>query len=241
MFVPLQTQQAEPLHRFPVVTVIVIAINVAVFALQVVLVVAGGQAALNDFVATFGVVPAEIVAGQELHTLLTAMFVHAGLLHIGFNMLYLWVFGGNIEDHIGRVPFVVFYLGAGLAATLAQIAVNPSSQVPTVGASGAVAGVLSGYVVLHPRGRVRMFLFLGPFSRIRLVPALAFIALWFITQLWSGVASLGVETAETGGVAYWAHLGGFLTGLVLAAVYRLLRFPHRQQRRTRRGRHNRRA
>lgn len=228
MFVPLQTQQAAARRRFPVVTVTLIGINLAVFAVQAVVVLTGGEAALHGFIAMLAVVPAEIAAGQSLHTLLTAMFVHAGVLHIGFNMLYLWVFGDNVEDHIGRIAFVVFYLLAGLAATLAQIAVDPSSQVPTVGASGAVAGVLAAYVVLHPRGRVRMFLFLGPFSRIRFVPALAFIAFWFITQLWSGVASLGVDTAETGGVAYWAHLGGFVAGLALAAVYRLLRLPRRR-------------
>jgi len=220
MFVPIGTEEEIPRRRFPVVTVILAALNSLVFLLEVYILLTGGEEALNGFITSFGVVPAAIAGGQSLYTLFTSMFVHGGLTHVAFNMLYLLAFGDNVEDRLGRWRYVIFYLLAGLVAALAQIAVDPTSQVPSVGASGAIAGVLSGYILLFPQGVVRMFLFMGPLTRIRRVPAVMYIAFWFITQFFNGVLSLGVATAETGGVAYWAHIGGFGAGLALAWLYK---------------------
>jgi membrane associated rhomboid family serine protease/nucleotide-binding universal stress UspA family protein len=151
------------------------------------------------------------------------MFVHGSLTHVGFNMLYLLAFGDNVEDRLGWSAFLGFYLLAGLGSALAQLVVDPASSIATVGASGAIAGVLAAYIVLFPKGRVRVFFFLGPLSRTTRLSALVFVGVWFVTQFFNGVASLGVATAETSGVPYWAHIGGFAGGLVLAFLYRCFR------------------
>jgi membrane associated rhomboid family serine protease len=150
------------------------------------------------------------------------MFMHGSISHVGFNMIYLLAFGDNVEDHMGRWRYLLFYFVAGFLASIAQIAVDPASQIPSVGASGAIAGILAAYIVLFPKGTVRMFLFLGPLTRIRRVPALLYVGIWSITQFFNGLGSLGVATAETGGVAYWAHIGGFVAGFGLASLYRKL-------------------
>ncbi|MBI2907204.1 MAG: rhomboid family intramembrane serine protease [Chloroflexi bacterium] len=227
MFIPIGTQEPTPLRRFPLVTTFLVVANVIVFLFEMYLLFDGGEAALDAFVTAFGVVPAAVVAGREILippylTLFTSMFVHGGIAHIAFNMLYLRVFGDNVEDRLGPGRYLVFYLLAGLIAAFAQIAVDPGSAVPSVGASGAIAGVLSAYVLLFPRGIVRMFIFLGPFSRIARLPALLYIGFWFFTQFLSGIGSLGVATAETDGIAYWAHIGGFVGGLALAWLFRRL-------------------
>jgi membrane associated rhomboid family serine protease len=231
MFVPIGTEEeAMPRRRFPVVTVTLVAINSAVFLLEMVLLLLGGQEALKMFIAAFGIIPAAVTSGESLLipfflTPLTSMFVHASLTHFGLNMIYLLAFGDNVEDRLGRGRFLLFYLLSGLVAALVQIAIDPASQVPTIGASGAIAGVLSGYILLFPKGVVRMFLFLGPLTRIKRLPALLFIGFWFVTQFFNGVGSLGVATAETGGVAYWAHIGGFAAGLGLAWISKLFLLP----------------
>ena len=171
-------------------------------------------------------VPDRIIDGEGLHSLVTAMFLHGGIIHILGNMLFLLVFGDNVEDWMGHIPYAVFYFVAGFAASFAQIAADTSSIVPGVGASGAIGGVLGAYLVFHPRGSVRVFLFLGIFNLLirplfRL-PAIVFLGIWFAMQLATGVLSLGAETAQTGGVAIWAHVGGFVAGVALAIPFRLL-------------------
>jgi len=238
MFVPVGTEQLIPRRRFPVVTVALVALNCLVFLWELFLTYTGGQEVLGSFITAFGVVPGAVTSGQDIVipyflTPLTSMFVHGSLIHIMFNMVYLLVFGGNVEDRLGRGRYLAFYLLSGLISVGVQVASNPASQIPSVGASGAIAGVLAAYVVLFPSGLVRMFIFMGPLSRVRRVPALGFIGIWFLTQFYSGVASLGVRTAETGGVAYWAHIGGFLGGLALAFAYAQL-LEHRSPRQVQR-------
>ncbi|MCX9010234.1 MAG: rhomboid family intramembrane serine protease [Candidatus Methanoperedens sp.] len=228
MFVPVGTEEPVPRRRFPVVTASIVALNIIVFLFELSILLTGGEDALSAFFMSYGVVPAAITSGQSIGipyylTPFTSMFVHAGIAHLGFNMLYLSAFGDNVEDRLGRLHYVIFYLLSGLAAALAQIAVNPASQVPSVGASGAIAGVLAGYLLFFPTGIVRMLIFLGPFITITRVSAMLFIIFWFFMQLFIGVASLGVMTEQTGGVAYWAHIGGFTAGLVLAQFYKWLK------------------
>jgi membrane associated rhomboid family serine protease len=148
------------------------------------------------------------------------MFVHGGFLHIASNMLYLFVFGDNIEDRFGHLGFAVFYVVCGVAAGLAQVFINPTSTIPSVGASGAIAGVLGAYVLLFPHAQVRTLLILGPFITITRVSAIFLIGFWFVTQLLSGLASLDVMTEQTGGVAFWAHIGGFVAGFAIAMFFR---------------------
>ena len=225
MFAPIGTEEPVPRRRFPVVTAGIIAVNITVFLFELYILFTNGEEALNSFVKSYGAVPAAVVSGQDIQipfylTPLTSMFVHAGLAHIGFNMLYLAAFGDNVEDRLGHWHYLLFYLLSGLIAAFAQIAVDPTSQIPSIGASGAIAGVLAGYIVFFPRGIVRLLLFLGFFFIVTRVSAALFIIFWFITQLFIGIASLGVMTAQTGGVAYWAHIGGFAAGLVLALIYK---------------------
>lgn len=224
MFAPVGTEEIIPRRSFPAVTAAIVALNVLVFLYEIFMLITGGEDGLNSFLQAVALVPGHVTDGQSAIlpnylTFITSMFVHAGLLHIASNMIYLAVFGDNVEDLLGPGLFAVFYLLCGLAASLAQIAADPTSMIPNVGASGAIAGVLAGYLVLLPTGTVRIFFFLPPFSRIARIPALFFISIWFVIQFFSGVMSLG-STAETGGVAYWAHVGGFLAGLALAFVYR---------------------
>lgn len=220
MFIPFGTRESQRKTRFPYITALLVCINVAVFAYQIYLAVAYGEASLNGFLSGFAVTPADVTDGTPLEAgLLTSMFLHGGLLHIIFNMLYLMPFGDNVEDRMGHAPYLLFYVACGLAASLVHIAFNPDSAVPLVGASGAIAGVLAGYLVLHPRGYVRGLFFLWIIiTRIEL-PAMVFILFWFALQLLSGYASLGAVDNETGGVAFMAHVGGFIAGLILAQIF----------------------
>ncbi len=152
-------------------------------------------------------------------TLLTSMFMHGGLLHLGGNMLFLWIFGNNIEDSMGPVRFVAFYVLGGLAALLAQTVIDPSAAVPTIGASGAVAAVLGGYALLYPRARVVTVIFIVIFFTIVTLPALLVLGAWFVLQALSGAGSLVQPVGEGGGVAYFAHIGGFLFGLALIRLF----------------------
>ena len=216
----------NPTRRVPIVTYLLVAINVAVFGYEFML----GQG-LPRFVAAYGAIPYEIThfsdlvgvhAGSFEHTpgpsfipltILTSMFMHGSVMHIFGNMLYLWIFGNNVEDILGRVRFLLFYLGCGVAATLTHILVNANSTVPTVGASGAVAGVLGAYLVAYPQARVTTLVFLGIFVRMMEVPAAVLLVLWFVMQSLQGFLSLGVGEM-TGGVAWFAHVGGFVAGVV---------------------------
>jgi membrane associated rhomboid family serine protease len=192
----------------PVVTYALIALNVLVFFLEL----SGGEA----FIQRWAFVPNRFLANPagDFPTILTSMFMHAGWLHLGGNMLYLWIFGDNVEDNFGHLKFIVFYLLCGLAATLAQMMFSLSSNVPNLGASGAIAGVLAAYIVLFPRGQVKVLQGQGVIP----VPAIIVIGIWIVLQLFSGIGS--VASAAQGGVAYMAHIGGFLAGLVLTFLFR---------------------
>jgi membrane associated rhomboid family serine protease len=206
-----------PSRTWPGVTVSILALNVAVFLLQASL----GDANQRAFLFAFGLVPADV----RLAALVTSMFVHAGVFHIAGNMLYLWIFGDNVEDRLGHGRFLAFYFACGACAALAQVYFSPGSTAPMVGASGAIAGVMGGYVVLYPRSRV---LTLIPFPFILLeLPAVALLGFWFLVQFLSGLGSLATIGAgdTTGGIAFWAHAVGFLTG---AALVKLLSRPERE-------------
>jgi membrane associated rhomboid family serine protease len=193
----------------PLITYALIALNVVFFFVEQ----NGGDA----FIMKWAFVPSRFISnpiGDSL-TLLTSMFMHAGLVHLGGNMLYLWIFGDNVEDRFGYTKFTVFYLICGLAATFAQMIFDVGSNIPNLGASGAIAGVLGAYIFMFPRGRVSVLMGRGVIP----VPALVVIGLWIVLQFYSGLGSIA-NTAETGGVAYMAHIGGFIAGLVLTLVFR---------------------
>jgi len=195
-------------------------VNVLAFLLEI---NQPSEAALQSFIEAWGVVPREFSAGRDLAptipypfwtTLLTSMFLHGGWGHLGGNMLFLWIFGDNLEHRLGHLRFVVFYPVCGLAAGLAHILANANSMVPTVGASGAISGVLGGYLLMFPRNRVYVMTYGGVAS----VPAMLMLGLWILLQFINGFGSIA-NTPETGGVAYLAHIGGFIAGLVLAPVF----------------------
>ena len=213
----------ERRRTFPFVTLTLIAINIVVFVFEL------GVPNPDALFQSAGVVPLEFATGRDIapaaplgsyySTLITSMFLHGGWLHLGSNMLFLWIFGDNVEDHLGHLRFLLFYFVCGLAASATHIYFNWGSPIPSVGASGAIAGVLGGYILLFPSARVRTLLFIGPFITMARIPALIMIGFWFVTQLLSGVMSLGV-TEQTAGVAFWAHIGGFIAGLPLVLVLR---------------------
>jgi membrane associated rhomboid family serine protease len=195
----------------PILTVILIAANVLVFVLT-----HASQSAVQAqiFALTYGMIPARIGAGQGVETLITSMFLHGSWLHLGGNMLFLWIFGDNLEDRMGRFGFAAFYLASGVAAAMAQYLADPSSPVPMVGASGAIAGILGGYIWLYPQARIDVVVIFVIFFKIFAIPAWVMLGLWFALQLYSGVAT----PADAGGVAYWAHIGGFVAGLALCLI-----------------------
>jgi membrane associated rhomboid family serine protease len=208
----------NPTSRLTWMTWTLVGANLAVFGYQFWLSLLGGPA-FETFVVANSFVPARFFASpfspREWLTVLSAMFMHAGWIHVGGNMLYLWIFGNNIEDRLGPMRFLAFYLACGLAATFAQAVVTAGSTVPNLGASGAVAGVLGAYLLLFPRARVTTVVFLFFVIETAALPAWGVIMVWFLIQLAQGIGSLGVRTADAGGVAYFAHVGGFVAGLAL--------------------------
>lgn len=206
-----------PTYRFPLVTIGLIAANIAVFVLQMLTLSAFGERGLQQAILMFGVVPARVAADPGPRTWLTfvtSMFMHGGLMHILGNMLYLWIFGNNVEDVMGHFWFLVFYFLCGFAASAAQVIVSWGSSIPGIGASGAIAGVLAAYLIFFPHARIDTLIILGYFGRIASLPAVLVLGFWFVLQLFNGVLSLGMSTA-TGGVAWFAHIGGFIAGLIL--------------------------
>jgi membrane associated rhomboid family serine protease len=204
----------------PIVTWGLIALNVLAFLVEL---GQPSQAALQSFIQAWGIVPREYAAGVDLSptiplpfwsTMLTSMFLHGGWLHLGGNMLYLWIFGDNLEKVMGHGRFLGFYLLCGIAAGITHILASMGSNIPTVGASGAISGVLGGYLMLFPRNRVRVLVRGG----VAHVPAVVVLGLWIVIQLVNGMGSMA-RTADTGGVAYLAHIGGFVAGLVLVRVF----------------------
>jgi membrane associated rhomboid family serine protease len=193
----------------PVVTYALIALNILFFFVEL----SGGDA----FIETWAFVPSRFLANPagDFLTIFTSMFMHGGWLHIGGNMLYLWIFGDNVEDRFGHLRYLVFYLLCGIAATIAQLAFSLGSGIPNLGASGAIAGVLGAYILLFPQRRVNVMLGYS----VTQMPALIVIGLWFVLQLFSGIGSIA-SSADTGGIAYMAHIGGFIAGVVLAFILR---------------------
>lgn len=200
----------NPSGRTPFVTFTLIAVNTVVFLGYWFSLTSETQ--LNYVFFQWGLVPENLMRGDRVATILTSMFLHAGWMHILGNMLFLWIFGDNLEDEMGHGGFLLFYLLSGLAAALAQVAMDPYSPIPMVGASGAIAGVMGGYLLLFPRARVDVLFIFIIFFRIFPIPAWIVLGGWFGLQLFSGMAMPG----DMGGVAYWAHAGGFAGGLVLA-------------------------
>jgi membrane associated rhomboid family serine protease len=203
----------------PLVTVSLVVLNVLAFFLEL---SQPSSGALQSFIQAWGVVPREYALARDIpptiplpfwSTLITSMFLHGGWLHLGGNMLYLWIFGDNLEKTMGHARFLVFYLACGVAAGLAHIFFSGASNIPSIGASGAISGVLGGYLVLFPRNRVRVLTRAG----IVAMPAIVVLGFWIVIQLISGIGSLAVRT-ETGGVAYMAHIGGFVAGLILVRL-----------------------
>jgi len=200
----------------------------AVFGYELILEVGGGIDGLDEFFETFGVIPADItaaasagtLAGLTGLTLITYQFLHAGFLHAAGNLLFLWIFGNNVEDRLGRLGFLVFYLWAGILAALTQVVIDPLSEIPLVGASGAISGVLGVYVVMFPRARIVSIVFLVFFFQIVSVPAVVLLSFWFVLQIVDGLTALGAPPDVAGGVAFFAHIGGFLAGVVVALAIR---------------------
>jgi membrane associated rhomboid family serine protease len=199
------------------VTWALVALNVLIFLYELSL---NAQGQLEPFMRTYGVVPARIMRGEQLYALLTSMFLHGGWMHIISNMAFLLVFGDNIETVLGKLGYLVFYIVGGIAASAAHVAISPTSTVPSLGASGALAAVMGAYVLMFPRSQIRALVFIGFYATVTRVAAVIFLGIWFISQLFSGFASLGVDTAQTGGVAVWAHIGGFVFGLILGIFLR---------------------
>jgi membrane associated rhomboid family serine protease len=199
----------------PVVNYVLIAINVIVYLFMAL----AAPATQEAIVARFAMIPAHFADGVSLvdvMTIFTSMFMHAGIAHLGGNMLYLWIFGDNVEDRIGHFRYLMFYLVGGVVASLTHLATNWGSELPTVGASGAIAAVLGAYLVLFPASRIVTLIPLGRFSHLTTAPAFVFLGLWFILQLFEGVTSFG--GADVAGVAFWAHVGGFVAGLVMVKL-----------------------
>jgi len=222
----------NPTLRTPIVTFLLIGLNLASWFLLQGL---GSEPALSASVCELGLIPGEVLGrvppgvpvrmgewscqtdGVGWVTVLTSMFLHGGWLHLLGNMWFLWVFGNNVEDSMGRARFLLFYLATGAGAAAAQMAVNPASVIPMVGASGAISGVMGAYIVLYPRVRVHMLIFLGIFITRIAVPAVFMLGYWFLLQLVGGIPALA---RESGGVAFWAHAGGFIAGMVLVIPFR---------------------
>jgi len=207
-----------PSRTTPVVTISLIALNIVVFLYELSL----GRA-VDAFTLYYGLIPAAF----SWVNVFTSMFLHGSFLHIAGNMLYLWIFGDNVEDRMGHGRFLVFYLLCGVAAALAQTITAPDSIVPMVGASGAIAGVMGAYFVLYPRSRIVTLIPLFFFFQVIEVPAIFFLGVWFLMQFLSGVGSLGATIGRsTGGIAFWAHVAGFVAGITGVALFRR---PERQR------------
>lgn len=197
----------NPTSRFPYVNTALIVINIAIFILTLL------TGTFESTIERYGMRPVEVLAGKRLDTLFISMFLHGGILHILGNMLYLYIFGDNVEDALGHGKFLAFYLGTGIIASLIHALTDPSSNIPTIGASGAISGVLGAYLLLYPRARVYTAVGIYLFWRIIMVPAIFFLGFWFLLQLLS--ASVTWLTGISEGVAYWAHIGGFVAGVLL--------------------------
>ena len=228
--VPLKDE--NPIQITPYVTYSLIAINIAVFVYELIL----SPPELNRFFHLFAIVPLELNASwngiaidqpiPEPLTLITAQFLHAGFIHVGFNMLFLWIFGNNIEEQLGRIKYLLFYLSCGVLAALTQSYFDPASSIPSLGASGAIAGVMGAYIIKFPQAKIVTLVPLGFFFPIFRISALWFLGFWFIEQAFNGISMLEASAhvgMQGGGVAYWAHAGGFIFGAILSPLFGLFR------------------
>jgi rhomboid family protein len=224
--IPLKDYPGER-RTFPWVMLAILAINIVVFVFEF---SQASDTALSNLFQAAGVIPVEFTRGVDIGppppfgilylTLITSMFLHGGLLHIASNMLYLFIFGDNVEDRLGHLKFLIFYFLCGIIAGLTHIAANAGSDTPSIGASGAIAGVLAAYLRLFPNARVRTLIFIGPLILVPRIAAAFLIVFWFFTQFISGLTSFGAATDTSGGVAVWAHIGGFIAGLILLQLMR---------------------
>lgn len=227
--IPLR--DASPTRGSPAVTLLIAGLCAAAFGYELWVGASGGDAALESLYRTLGVVPATMTSAAgsagidpvALLPLVSHLFVHAGWLHLAGNLLYLWIFGGNVESRLGRSGYGLLFLAGGVVAAISEIAVDPTSTLPIIGASGAISAVLGAYLVLFPRARVLSLVFLGCFYQLMLVPAFLLLGLWFAIQLLEAVLSLGAAPAASGGVAVVAHVGGFILGVGAGLVVRWLR------------------
>lgn len=221
--IPLRDQ--NPTRLRPFVNVGLIGLNVVAFFYE--LSILQGGPGLEPFFFSYGIVPADVLnafSGYQyidaVTPFFTSMFLHGGWLHLAGNMLYLWIFGDNIEDKLGHGRYLAFYLICGLGAGALHVIIDPASSIPTIGASGAISGVLGAYLLLFPKARVLTIIPVFVFIQLAELPAIIVLGFWFIIQFFYGLLSLGVETGGMGGVAWWAHIGGFLAGLVLIVPFR---------------------
>lgn len=220
----------NPRRTFPIVNITLIVINVIAFYYELLL-----GAKLDQLLFTYGLVPSNvtssIVLGNfsflDIIPFFTSMFLHGGWMHILGNMLYLWIFGDNVEDRLGHFKYILFYFLCGLGAAFFHILVDPMSEIPTIGASGAISGVLGAYMILFPHARVLTVIPIFIFIQIAEIPAFFLLFMWFLLQFFNGMLSLGFNTAGMGGVAWWAHIGGFIIGFVLAIVLRKKQYRYR--------------
>ncbi|NRB64296.1 MAG: rhomboid family intramembrane serine protease [Saprospiraceae bacterium] len=210
MLFPIGDENIKGGHK-PIFSYSLILVNVLIFAYEMQL---GDR--IGDFVNTFGATPREVVAGNNLFTLFTSIFLHGSFMHLLGNMLFLWIFADNIEAVVGNIRFMLFYLLGGLVAHAAHIAYDPTSIVPTVGASGSIAAVMGAYLVMFPKSKVRVLFIIFPFK----IPAFLFLGLWIYLQIQSGIGSLEMRGEQVGGVAYWAHIGGFVFGVLYGFIKR---------------------
>jgi hypothetical protein len=204
-----------PIRKTPVVNYLLIAINVIVYLVMAL----AGPEIQEAIVYRYAMVPTNFAGGvtlAEILTIFSSMFMHAGLAHLGGNMIYLWVFGDNVEDRLGHLQYFIFYLVGGVLASVTHLITNWGSDIPTVGASGAIAAVLGAYLVYYPYSRIATWVPIGRFYRLTLLPAAVVLGFWFILQLLDGVMALG--GADVGGIAVWAHVGGFVAGMLMAKL-----------------------
>lgn len=208
----------NPTSTFPFVTIILIVVNIVVFVMQMT-----HPSGPQNIVFSYGAVPYSLMTfktTQAVHpfiTVFTSMFLHGGLLHLTGNMLYLWIFGNNIEDRLGHTRFIIFYLLCGLVAAYSHAITDPLSKIPMIGASGAVSGILGAYLLMFPRARIHTLIFLGFFIQVVRLPAIVVIGLWIVIQLINGLTSTGM-TGQTG-VAWFAHIGGFIFGIIMVTFF----------------------
>ena len=199
----------NPRSSIPFLTIALIIVNVVVFYFEI-------KTGYSPIIEKFGAVSINIIQGRDLETLITSMFVHGSIMHIVGNMLYLWIFGDNIENYLGHTRFIIFYLFCGLFAVLSHIILGGVSDMPMVGASGAISGILGAYLVKYPRAKVVVIIPVIWFLLVRSIPAVIVLGFWFVLQLFSGIGSLG---KQGGGIAFWAHIGGFVAGVLLIFIF----------------------